>query len=451
MRRIVVMGLGLALMGACASDSVDTQLEGDPGLSMQIRIAKADGVFGSRETNLGTSETGTVGGDSLGLYSIQLEAGDRFLLSVERRSGDLRPSGYLYEGVNTFIAPDDYTVSADAVSVWFTVRTSGLHHLVVRPYRGQGRGDYELRTECTGGPCAGASPLTGVARADQCLVQATDCVIARLPSYNGRVGEATASELLGSCLLEEGSDCANACDAATELRDACDALIAEAPSLADKEMACLVELTVCLDACQFANPFGYSDDTDLLASVACWSGLGASDFYGNCVNYAAGHTACGGSDYGDGTYRECIALCESTDGAFDEGPFDGCEEYAGCSDIAASEDGYIDELAIEVGQDVSVDADPALEQIDYANIPSEARYQAERVVSDFDEQAMRDGTTDRAFIYEDEAWTVNVNGNVIGYVIRIDYAIDDPLFDGAGVYLYINTRGSIVTRTNWEG
>lgn len=51
-----------------------------------------------------------------------------------------------------------------------------------------------------------------------------------------------------------------------------------------------------------------------------------------------------------------------------------------------------------------------------------------------------------------EAYRVDhPNGDTAGYVVLIDFSIDDPLYDGGGTTLYINTDGVVVESVDWWG
>ena len=450
MRRSVLVTCLFALAVGCAAETAPSiELADDPMLSTAVGSAKADGAFGSRDIVMGQRVTGTTSGDGIVLYAIELEANDAFTVEVERVDGDLRPSAYLYQGTDTWIAPVDYEAGAESVSLNFQARAAGTHHIIVRAYRGEGAGGFELATTCTGGPCFTGTTLEGVALADSCIVRASDCIYTELPRYNGRVGLATAQNLLEECLLREGVQCADACSASEGTQAACDTTIALLPELADVSRECLVEWTVCLDQCQEFNPFGYGEE-DFLASTHC---IGAADdFYNSCQLYIDGLSECGGSDYSAGTQAACTALCDSTEGAWDEGPFDGC--YDSCSDIGHEWDAFIGEVADEAGEYVYVDESPAFRQVDLADVPANIVAEAQRYANELNAQAEDLGRTDRTEITEDEGKIleiVNEAEEVVGYFIGLDFFIDDPIFDGGGVNLYMNLNGDIISDETWSG
>lgn len=51
----------------------------------------------------------------------------------------------------------------------------------------------------------------------------------------------------------------------------------------------------------------------------------------------------------------------------------------------------------------------------------------------------------------DENFEIVLDGAVIGYVQSVWYGIDDPLFDGGGLWVYWNAAGAVVTETEWWG
>ncbi|MFK7989249.1 MAG: PPC domain-containing protein [Sandaracinaceae bacterium] len=325
-RSQLLLAVSVVALGACAAeDPVDFDPTAEPEVGSAVSQAKADGAFGAQDINLGDSFDGETAGNAVALYAFFASSGDQIQIQVTRASGDLRPSAYLYEGVETSVRPTDYDASSSQVELNYTLSATGTYYIAVKAYRGEGAGEFEAVLSCTGGPCAGGSSLTGLARADQCLTRAADCALRELPSYDGRVGATTAENLLNSCLAEAGSDCVDACDAHEHLRQACDVIVGELPTLADTNRGCLVGLSYCLDICNEVSPFGYGDE-DYLITPTCWAGHqgDVSSATGHCLEYAADLTDCGGSEYEGDTLIGCEALCAATDGAWDEGPWDGC-------------------------------------------------------------------------------------------------------------------------------
>ena len=46
---------------------------------------------------------------------------------------------------------------------------------------------------------------------------------------------------------------------------------------------------------------------------------------------------------------------------------------------------------------------------------------------------------------------MNEAEEVVGYFIGLDFFIDDPIFDGGGVNLYMNLNGDIISDETWSG
>ncbi len=51
----------------------------------------------------------------------------------------------------------------------------------------------------------------------------------------------------------------------------------------------------------------------------------------------------------------------------------------------------------------------------------------------------------------EDAYAIVKDGRTIGYVIAIDHAIDDPLWDGSGVHVYVDLQGNVVMEIPWTG
>ncbi|MEM9860857.1 MAG: hypothetical protein AAF938_04525 [Myxococcota bacterium] len=440
-------------MSACASDS-DPNADGfdpvaSPGLESVIEQGKADGAFGSRDISLNTTVTGETVGEAVALYSIDLQSGDQFTVTVERTSGDLRPAAYLYEDVTTFVRPTNFDVSPTIVTLDFAASANGEHFIAVRAHRGQGGGEFSLTVSCTGGPCQTGSSLTGIARADQCLTRASACFLRRLPSFNGRVGAATAQAVLTECLEEEGPDCGGACDAATDLQNTCNTILDELPRLADEPEACLSELGACLNGCSDANFIGYGEE-EFLEAATCWIGHqgSSSSADGSCLDYINGIDVCGGNEYVAGTPEACNALCASTDGAWDEGPWDFCTDE--CDNLQDEVDAFITTLANDAGEFPDPDSDPAFAYVRYDEIDEAVRRAAEFYEQDFNEEENRTGGRASGQIDGDHL-SITRDGRIIGYMVDFQIFIDDPLFDGAGERLYYNVEGDLVTSVSWDG
>ncbi len=433
MRRFLFCSLLFAL-AACASD--EPFAPEDPSLATEIADAKADGAFGVEEIALGDSATGEAGGSAFSLFAIDLNEGDEFTVELSATAGDLNPAGYLYFGTDSYQRPASYDVGDQAVTLNYVASRSGLFHIVVKAYREQGTGSFSLATACTGGPCAGISN-DPIARASTCIMDAAECSLLALPDYGGRVGAARARSIFEGCLAD--GPCNGVCDG--DNAETCDRIIDELPALADTRETCHGELIACFDACREIEGYYTAETLEDSAAGACFDG-----YNGNCLDYMNRHTECGGDELVASSTNACEALCDSSEGAFDEGPFDGC--YDGCSDTKADNRAYIDELSIELGEFFDIE--------DYNDLfPVTDEYVPAAILA-----AARSWASDNA----EEGWTLEVregetieireSGNkILGWILILDDVPDDnpPLFDGAGYNLYLDGDGDAVHATRWEG
>ncbi len=440
MKKLILMVLVVAAMTGCAMSSYDPSAPELP--EGAVAAAKADGAFGAQTIRLNELARGDAGGSAFSLFAIQLDETDQVRVSVMRTGGDLNPAAYLYRGTEDYIRPSSYETEDGRVALDYVLERGGEHHIVVKAYHGEGSGSFEVLVECIGGACAGVSadPLQ---RQSDCIEAAAQCAIQDLPRWDGRVGATRARSIFEGCLADEAdATCAAACEGDGEA--VCDVIVAALPDLADQSEACHGVLNTCLSAC--AEMGGYYDAYELgdTAASACWTG-----YNGNCQELIAGHAACGGADYAAGTRAECEAMCSATEGAWDEGPWDGCMDA--CNDLGREHDDFIRALADEVGEyPPNGESFGALDPVAYDALPELVREEVTVVIRRFDYEAMRAERTDRAFVSE-EVYTITRDGVVVGYFVGVEYHIDDPLFDGAGANLYLNALGDLVLRTEWTG
>ncbi|MFK7986212.1 MAG: hypothetical protein AB8I08_09280 [Sandaracinaceae bacterium] len=438
MRTFVTTLLVMFALAGCAADNFDTGSDLAPGT---VASAKADGAFGSEELELGRTARGSTGGDGLVLYAIDLEEASEIQVTITRTGGDLRPSAYLYRGTEMFLAPDSYDAGADEVTLNYVIAASGEHHVVVKAYRGEGAGDFELSVTCIGGMCAGI-PADPIVAQGLCIETAARCAIDTLPRFNGAVGAVRASSIFNGCLEDAGAHCADACDGEGEA--VCDTIIAELPGFADQSAECMGVMTSCLSSCsEFDGYYTAYDITDTAAS-ACWTG-----YNGNCLELVAGHASCGGDEYTLGSVGECRATCGATEGAFDEGPWDGCMET--CEELLDEVDDFIREVADDAGEYFRPDGVAALAPTTMDALPSDVRRAAGLWISDWNEDANAAGRTDTADLSEEAPYTITRDGEVVGYAVGVWYMIDDSRFDGGGTTLYYNLEGELVLDVEWWG
>lgn len=435
-RILVVM---LALTGCTASTGFDPMSDLDPGA---IALAKADGAFGAQEIAFDQRVQGEAGGSAFSLYAMNLGETDELRITVNRTSGDLKPSAYLYRGTETFVEPVDYETRDGFVTLSYRIAAGGEHHIVVKAYEGRGNGAFELSVECTGGTCRGI-PADPLQRQSRCIQQATRCAIDDLPRWNGRVADARSRSIFNGCLdAQEDQACRTACD--DEGAPVCGEAVSRLPFLADQSTACHAVLNECMDRCTETSGFYTADSVGETAAMACWTG-----YNGNCAEFIADHQACGGSEYATGTVAECRARCGATEGAWDEGPWDGCMEE--CHEIARQHDDFIREVAREAGEYVELGSSSAFTFQRFADMPEDVHDRVQSRIEQFAEEAMRDGRTDYGYVSDEKLFTITRDGEVVGYMVAIEYAIDDTLFDGGGQNLYFNLEADIVSDETFWG
>lgn len=339
MRNVLLLLTCLAIGAGCGSTSDDFDPNtGATAVLDDLNAQKDNGLFDATELTLPVMESGNAGGTSFELYQLELSDLDEIRIEVNRVDGDLRPSAYLYYGTDRPVAPVDYTASSTEVTLDYTIEETGTHYLAVRAYKGEGVGTFGLTITCTGGTCAGVpTSRDPYERASDCIVTAKSCALEALPSYNGRVGEGTANTIWDGCIEEAsaalGRSCADACEVDSDAETMCNNFKGELPELADQPGSCIAEYTECLDICGYNagafSVYGF-EDTE---AYRCQEG-----YFGNCNGFRDQHTLCGGSNWQETGVDRCLALCWATEGAWDEGPWDGCTDtcYDECPDFEAA-------------------------------------------------------------------------------------------------------------------
>lgn len=443
--RALPFALVLALAG-CSSTTGSVDLASEPaGLGDQVTQGKADGAFGSTEIEIGDTVSGETAGDGIVLYALEIADNDEITVVIRRTSGDLRPAAYLYRGTETFVRPELFDVTPSRVELDFIIASGGQHHIVVKAHDGVGAGGFEMEVRCNRGPCEGGSGLTGVARQAECINDGARCAIARLPDYNGRVGEVTARNVFGECLVEQGSDCSDACDGDAE--PYCADIIGQLPWLADQTVECHSALTTCLGGCEEIGGYYGSDTIEESAAAACWDG-----YNGNCLEYTYAHADCGG-EHAAGSVGECRAYCAGTEGAWDEGPWDGCMDQ--CYALQSGINQFIEEVADSVGEFFDETDHDALVAVSYDDVPADVMDTVRRRIESDNEDIARDperaARGDRHELADVAPHAIVEDGARVGYQVSVDFYYDAPLFDGAGEHLWLNLDGEIITETGWEG
>lgn len=335
--RSLILCLFVGAVGpACAADDLGVA-EDDWSEPIVSADGKADGILDlAPALSFGRESTGTVGGQALQVFALDLRKRDRFTLVMRKTGGDLVPSTTLYFGVGDAVSSATFESSSGSVTRTFEIGDTGRYYVAARAYRGRGAGGFSLLATCTGGPCAGEAPPAGealtVSQRGHCVDAARRCAFEGLPRFNGHVGPARARSLFEACIssvaLEAGTvACTTACAALTDEDESavelCDDVIGGLPFYADQSGACLVKANACVDDCVYAGHGSDELATKLWTTHGslCWhSGLN-----GTCDGYARGHEVCGG-DYAEGSTAECLALCHATIGAHVEDVDTTCEE-----------------------------------------------------------------------------------------------------------------------------
>lgn len=328
----------LALATGCtnAPGDYDPSWEADEAFT---EGGKADGLLDAAPTiAFGETASGTIDGDNLDLYRIELGRTDVLRVTVDVTDGDLNPHLGLYRGTSTYIGSDDWELTGQTLVKTYTAELAGTYFFMVRPYRNQGSGSYEITVECTGGLCAGVTPppvereMT-VGDVDSCLDSALRCAFDALPRYNGRVGDARAASIFQRCLdTVEGGECGTSCDFVNpdddwdNARELCDDMVRSLPHYADQTTECHTVVMDCLDDCADGN-YGDADELAYATMGMCWM----NGFNGTCDGYARELDVCGG-EVDSNSAAACYEQCESTIGVWYD-DLDGiCSDDTDCAD-----------------------------------------------------------------------------------------------------------------------
>jgi hypothetical protein len=283
-----------------------------------------------------------VGGDSIVLYVMELQTGDRLALDMTVLSGDLNPHISFFYGTSSYISSDSWNRDGNVLHKEYTAEYAGVYSVAARAYHNEGDGDFSLTATCLGGPCAGEfpDPVEELMpdEVNDCIMEARICAFDRLPRYHGSVGPSRSQFLFQECLSEQSTSEGISCSGVCGLTDICDRIIGMLPYYADQTAECVDVLENCMITCYDAGDIGSGhyggEEYDDIAEVMCLDGpLG-----GYCDAYASDHTLCGGEEYGPDTYAECQALCQTTTGAWIDDLDTLCdEECEGLCDQAQEE------------------------------------------------------------------------------------------------------------------
>lgn len=330
--------LALALpLTACAGD--EPPYDPDADAELAISGGKADGIYDIiPEIAFDTNETGSITGDDVEFYRIDLQRTDSVTVEMEATAGDLNPHLSFYYGANTYVSSDTWDRSGDTITKTYTAESAGTYLIAARVYRQSTRGgDYRVRITCSDGPCAGNFPdpvdFYDTSTVGECFTEAYDCALAALPRYDGRVGAARANLIMQECMATtstgEGDSCASVCDWVNpEDRfdtgaSACDALVSYLPWFADASDECMGEYDSCISDC--IDLGDYSEGFYDQALPTCIN----SGLNGDCPSYVRELEVCGGELIAESS-GQCELHCLSTSGAFTDDTQDLCGRDAGC-------------------------------------------------------------------------------------------------------------------------
>lgn len=325
-RRLVPLLLALVVATGCTGD-IDNA---DPALSL---VGGRADCAEARAIRYGETLSGQVAGHAFSLFSLEVDDGDAFTVTVRRTSGDFDPRIVVYGPTLDPIAhePGSFERIENGNKKSFRMGQYATSVLVlVRADRYEGSGDFDLTVECTGGPCAGEVPHgdNEWVQIGICLGRARSCAFARLDE--GPVAEGTrARSLLAECLAAEADCSPEMCDiedpSGESPRRLCGELSDALVFYSSRSPSCRSVLTDCMDSCgeyEENSEFLEYDDEELdfwmVGEAICWFNR-----YGTtCDELARGHEACGGSDYreidGTETAGTCFAYWRATEGAWYE-------------------------------------------------------------------------------------------------------------------------------------
>jgi len=115
-------------------------------------------------------------------------------------------------------------------------------------------------------------------------------------------------------------------------------------------------------------------------------------------------------------------------------------------------DGLIQDIADEVGEYFWGEDDPdTFKPIDFDAMPEVVQATARSREDSLDEAMSHQWEDNGAGISDEGPFEVVHEGQVIGYVVGIDYWIEDSLFDGGGTTIYLNTLGDVIDEVEWWG
>jgi hypothetical protein len=115
---------------------------------------------------------------------------------------------------------------------------------------------------------------------------------------------------------------------------------------------------------------------------------------------------------------------------------------------------FIGELADAVGEYFDYESSSYASNVQptsLAKLPEAVRARAESLLADEREWVLAGGHGGDAEINEEEIFAILKDGRTVGFVVALNDLISDPLFDGAGIRLFFDVEGHLVTEVRWTG
>ena len=294
---------------------------------------KADGIAdGAADLEFGTVHEGFVDKQSMVLYSVRLRRGDLLSAKKDVVSGDMAPHFSLIHNFTESLGSIDFEVTDTSLLKTYEIKVTGNYFFMVRAFGARGKGDYELKVDCTGGPCNGEFPTEFLEAddADKCLEQARACSFEDMVVFDGAVGPARAAALLDDCLgrfgTPDGNSCLEACDKQPDHGDKtadliCNDIVTDLQFYADQSEECSTVVDDCLVDCLDESSRSSTGELADQPFANCWS-FGKNS---TCSAYGRQVDTCGG-ELSRGSEEECFALCDATLGAFSDDVEQACKQ-----------------------------------------------------------------------------------------------------------------------------
>jgi hypothetical protein len=87
--------------------------------------------------------------------------------------------------------------------------------------------------------------------------------------------------------------------------------------------------------------------------------------------------------------------------------------------------------------------------IRFSKLPNLVKDRAEEYRSDLELNGSDEGFD--LSLSEEASQILDARGVIVGYIVFVEYNIENALFDGGGLWIYFDAKGRIVTETEWWG